>query len=711
MTGLTGAGRSPLWPLLHARSVAVVGASTDPAKVSGRPLRYLQRHGYGGRIYPIHATAAEVQGLAAFPDVRALPEVPELAVVCVPAAHVAEALSRCGEAGIPAVVVISSGFAETGPAGRARQEDIAALARRHGLLLCGPNSVGVINVWEHLTASFSAHLEQELLPGSIAFVSQSGAMGTTTFNRMQDEGLGFSFFVSSGNEASLEALDFIEAFLLDDRTRVIAAYIEGVHDGRKLFTVGQLARELGKPVVVLKAGQTGSGRRAALSHTGALTGSHAVYHAAFKQAGVVAVNDIEELVDACRLLSRGVSLPGCRVALITGSGGISVLASDHFARAGLEIPLLSDATVAALRRILPEFAACQNPVDVTGQLFASPALMRAALGAVAADPSIDGVALVLSMAPPAVARRVAEDIVAFARGSPKPLATAWVGGSMVDPGRSVIRDAGMPLFSTLPALAAGLRILVDAGRSVVSAEARPTMGLPAWLHAALARGGPLTYREARALLCHVGVRGPREAIVQDADAAVQSAQDTGFPVAIKLLASGASHKSDIGAVRTGLANADAARQAACELLALGDRRPNLGPVEGLLVQEMIPAGTETLLGIVRDPQFGGVLTFGLGGTLVEVMRDVTHRLPPLSRSDAEAMIDETMAGRILAGVRGRPSGDRAALVDAMLRMSDLAVVAGNAVDELDINPFIVLAEGCGGVAVDIRVAGRKESEG
>jgi acetyltransferase len=637
-----------------------------------------------------------------------LPEVPDLAVICVPAAQVPPAVEACGESGVPAAVVLSSGFAETGEEGHRLQTEIASIARRHRMLLCGPNSVGVINVRLHLTASFSAHLEGDLLAGAIAFVSQSGAMGTTTFNRMQDEGLGFSYFVSSGNEASLEALDFIEAFLLDEHTQVVAAYIEGVHDGRKVFSVAELARTLGKKVVILKAGQTDSGRRAALSHTAAVTGSHAVYRAAFKQAGIIAVDDIEELVDACRLLSRGLSMSGDRVAVVTGSGGVSVLTADHFARAGLEIPLLSPTTVAALQRTLPPFAACQNPVDVTGQLFASPGLLRTALATLAVDASVDGIALVLSMAPPEVARRIAEDVVAFAPRSPKPLAVGWLGGSMVDGGRAVIRNAGIPLYSTLPALASGLRVLVQAGGRVPSVKSARSMGsLPISLRRVLERGGMLRYDEARALLQHFGIQGPGEVIVQDPEEAVEKAAELGFPVAVKLLSQALSHKTDVGAVRTGLTSSTAVREAVGDLLDLA-KRLNLDSMEGVLVQQMVTGGLELLLGIVRDRQFGSVVTFGLGGTLVEVLRHVVHRLPPLSRGEGEDMVGGAGLERILQGVRGQPPRDREGLIDTLIRVSGLAEVAGEFIEELDINPLMVLEKGRGVVAVDVRVIGRKE---
>ncbi|MBI3031653.1 MAG: acetate--CoA ligase family protein [Candidatus Rokubacteria bacterium] len=702
-----GRGRR-LQPLLEPESVTIIGASTDAQKISGRPLRYLLRHGYKGRIYPVNAGAGEVLGLAAYPEVRALPEVPDLAVICVPAARVPAALEACGEHGIPAAVVLSAGFAETGEEGARLQAQAASIAARSGMFLCGPNSVGVINVWRRLTASFSAHLEEGLLAGPIAFVSQSGAMGTTTFNRMQDEGLGFSYFVSSGNQALLEAVDFIEAFLHDDHTEVVAAYIEGVRDGSKVLRVGRLARELGKPIVVLKAGRTDSGRRAALSHTAAVTGSHAVYRTAFRQAGIVMVEDIEELVDACRLLSQHRSLPGARMAVISGSGGVSVLAADHFAKAGLEIPLLSPDTVTTLQQILPPFAACQNPVDVTGQLFASPRLLQAALATAAQDPSVDGIALVLSMAPPDAARRMAEDIVLFAPQSPKPLAVGWLGGSMVEEGRAIIRKAGIPLYTTLPALAAGLRILVEAGRRTQFVEAAHSVGvLPAPRREALERGGILPYLEARALLDHIGIEGPREAIVRDADEAVENAAQLGFPVAVKLLAPALSHKSEAGAVRVNLTTAHAVREAVGDLLEVARTRLAGEPGEGLLVQQMITGGSEFLLGLVRDAQFGNVLTLGAGGILVEVLRDVVHGLPPLSRGEAERMIGELAAARILDGVRGQPRRDREALIDALLRLSTLAETAGDAIEEMDINPLIVREEGRGAFAVDVRVVGRR----
>ncbi|MBI2528510.1 MAG: acetate--CoA ligase family protein [Candidatus Rokubacteria bacterium] len=696
--------------LLRARSVAILGASGDPRKVSGRPQKYLLRHAYRGAIYPVNPTATEVQGLPAYPSLAAIPGPVELAVVCVPAAKVPDAMTACGARGVPAAVILTAGFAETGADGARIQDEVALIARAHGIAVCGPNSVGIVNVWERLAASFSAALEQDLVPGPIAFVSQSGAMGTTIFNRMQDEGLGFSYFVSSGNEAVVESLDYMEALLPDERTRVIGGYIEGFRDGRKLFGVADLAHRLGKPIVLLKAGRTESGTRAALSHTASVTGSHRVYEAALRQAGVIAVHDIEELVDACRLLSRGRTFPGRRIGVLTGSGGAGVLAADHLGQAGLDVPSFSAATREALTAALPPFAACNNPVDVTAQIFAEPQLLEAAYAILTDEEVVDGLALVLTMAPAETARRLAEDVVRFTREGKKPLAVCWLAGSLVENGRTVLREAGVPLYASLPALASGLRVMVEAGRpaAVPTGPAAQRPPLPPPLRAALARGGLLPYARARELLACFGIPGPREAIVKTARAARRAALDLGGPVALKLLSAALTHKTDAGAVRLGLAPGAAVEKAARELLALGAGLPP-GSVEGLLVQEMVEGGVEALVGAALDPQFGPVVTFGLGGVFVEVLRDVVHRLPPLGAAEAEAMTREIAGARILDGLRGQPPRDRAALVGALLGLSALLQEAGGLVAELDANPLLLLPEGRGVTAVDVRVVGHGPS--
>lgn len=696
--------------LLHARSVAVVGASTDPRKVSGRPLGYLLRHRYGGRVYPVHPTAAEVQGVPAFPSLLAIPDPVDLAVVSVPAAGVPAVLRACAGRGVRAAVILTAGFAETGGLGGRLEDEVRAIARAGGMAVCGPNSVGIINVWERLTASFSAHLEQDLLPGPIAFVSQSGAMGTTIYNRMQDEGLGFSYFVSSGNEAVLESLDYVEAILPDERTRVVAAYVEGFRDGARLFRVGALARELGKSIVVLKVGRTEPARRAALSHTASVTGSYAVYRAAFRQAGIVHVHDVEELVDACRLLGGGRSIPGPRLGIITTSGGAGVLASDHVVAAGLEVPALSPDTRRRLEAALPAFAACGNPVDVTGQIFAEPGLLRRAVEILAAEEAVDALAVVLTMAPSETARRLAADLVQLARGPTKPLAVCWLAGSLVDGGRAVLREAGVPLYASVPSLAAGLRILLAAGPGArPSPASRPERrpSLPPGLLAALEQGGLLPYARARELLSLAGIPGPREAVVQDPAEAAAEAKRLGSPVALKLLSPALTHKTEAGAVRLGLEGPRAVEEAAADLLALAGRSLPPDSLEGLLVQEMVEGAVEALLGAVRDPQFGPVLTFGLGGVFVEALGDVSHRLPPLSRGDAESMTRELAGACVLEGARGRPPRDREALLLALLRFSALVEAIGPGLLEMDINPLLLREEGRGVVAVDVRVVGRR----
>jgi len=684
---------SDLARLFAPRSVAVLGVSRNPAKLGHRLLENLKLGGYAGTIHPVNPGGQPILGLETLDTVQSLPDGVDLALVSLPAAAVPAAVEALAARGVGAVVVLSSGFGEVNDGGRDLQRDMLDKARAAGMRIVGPNCMGVYSTPSRLNGTYFWDLPR--LDGGIGVISQSGAYGGLIFRELGGRGLGVRHFVSIGNQGDVDVADVLEYFADDAQTTLIACFVEGVRDGRRFVGAARRATSH-KPVVIFKAGRSEAGRRAAGSHTGALAGTYDVYRAAFRQAGAVAVEDTEELLDAVEALavSAGRRPVSPALAVVTVSGGPSVVAADAAEQASLAVPPLPSDTRAALRTLLPPFAAVGNPVDLTPQV--APDRIGAAVRLVFDRPEIAGV----------VAVDVGLDIAEFAdaivdasaeTGKPAVAFTADAPGIF-----ERFRRGGVPVLPSPERAVRAWRALWNA-RTGAPAPPPPTPTLPTALAREIAQApvGPLAYALARRALEAVGVTFCRERAATTEDEAVAAAGALGYPVVVKADAPDLLHRTEAHGVHLDVGDERGVRQAFADL-----RRRLRAP--RVLVQERVPPGAELLLGGRRDPVFGPIVLAGVGGILTEVVRDVAVALVPVDPEEARAMLAGGARARLLAGARGRPACDPGPVVAALTGIGELLRAVPRAI-EIDVNP--VIAAGAHAVAVDAVVILGDETRG
>jgi acetyltransferase len=674
MTGLA--------PLFSPRGVAVLGASRNPAKLGHRLLQNLRESGYPGLLVPVNPSGEPVLGVETVTSVDAIPEGLDLALVSLPASAVPGAIKTLAARRTRAAVVMTSGFGEVDEDGRAAQTALVGLARAAGLRLVGPNCMGIYSRPARLNGTYFWDLPR--LDGGISVVSQSGAYGGLIFRQLGIRGLGIARFVSIGNQADVDLAEVLDYLADDAETTLVACFIEAVRDGRRLVEVAARTTAR-KPVVALKGGRSDAGRRAAGSHTGSLAGTYEVYRAALRQAGVVVAEETEEFLDAIEALAIAGHRPAApAVAVITVSGGPSVVAADTAERLGLQVPPLGDDTRAGLRRLLPSFAAVGNPVDLTPQV--EPSRIGPAVRLVLDQPAVAGaIAVNVGLDIPEFADAIVD--AAVATGKP---AVAFAADA---PGiASRLRAGGVPVLASPERAVRGWRALWEArppGPRMVPDAGGPEIPDP--VRRALDTGrGVLPHALARPLLEAFGVRFCRETGARTPEEAAAAADALGYPVVVKADVAGLVHRTEAGAVRTGLLDRPAVLRASADL------RDRLG-APALLVQEQVGPGAEFLIGGRRDPGFGPVVAVGAGGVLAELMRDVVFRLAPLGPDEALAMLGEGARARLLGGFRGLPACEGEPLVRTILGVAGL-LSAEPAVLEVDLNP--VIAAGASAVAVD-----------
>jgi acetyltransferase len=664
-----------LTPLFAPRGVAVLGASRNPAKLGHRLVQNLLASGFAGDVFPVNPSGEAILGKDALTRVEDIPIGLDLALVSLPAKAVLPAVQTLGARGCRVCVILASGFGETGRAGRGAEEEIAAIARATGMRIIGPNCMGVVNVPGRLNASYFWDVPWQ--PGGISFVSQSGAYGGLFFREVRERSLGVAKFLSIGNQSDLGFTECL-AWLADDPdTRVVGLFVEGIRDGRAFVAAARrLARA--KPVVALKGGRAEAGRRAAGSHTGSLAGAWETYRAAFAAADVVAVEGTEELFDAMVTLEAHGSRPprDAAVAVLTISGGPSVIAADAAEAAGLRVPALPDERRRALRTHLPDFGADANPVDMTPQM--EPAGFGPSVRLVVEAPEVSGaVAIDIGLDRP----EYAEALAAAQAATGKPVVACTVDTPDMD---RRLRAAGIPLVPGPERAVRAYGALVrraELRRRVETAPARrPAPVLPAGLAARLAIRGPLGHADARALLEAYGVRFPRERIVGAAEEALSAAGEIGYPLVVKTARPDVLHRTEAGGVVLGVSDGAALARAVRALEA------RLGPGP-LLMQEELPRGLELLVGGRRDATFGPTVLVGLGGVLAELLRDVSIGLAPLATGEARAMLAEGRRAVLLRGFRGAAPVSESALADVVVGVGDL-LADHPAIVELDLNPLI-----------------------
>lgn len=697
---------------LSASAIAIVGASDDGTKASGRTQRYLRKYGFTGDIFPVNPNRDTVQGLPAYGSVDELPRVPDLAVIVLPAAAVEAAVRDCGAAGIKFAVVFASGYAEVGGEGAAQQDRLAATAAAAGVRLLGPNSVGAVFASNALTAAFMTGLDQDrfaLADHQIAFVSQSGAMGGFILNMAQSAGLGIGRFFSTGNEADLGLPELIEGLVLEGSTRCVLAYVEGVRDGNALQRALAAARLAKVPVGLMKVGRSERGAAAAASHTGALAGSDEVLDGVLARFGAQRADDVEHLLDIGAVFAPGKRASGKRVSIVTLSGGAGVLMTDAAEDYGLEVPAWEGEWRDRMAGILPPFASVMNPIDTTGAIAADPSLLTRALQVCVEHPETD-VAVILLGNLEASEDVLCAEIIDVAERTEKPVVVAWVGGS----GRPqrVLGAAGIPTFPDPVRAMRAVAALVDwseaEARHEPSAPERVRLS-PEMLdrldraHAAGKR--ILDESESKELLSLCGMPTTREVVARSAAEAVSAAERLGFPVVLKLLSDAVEHKSDIGGVRLGLGSPQDVTAAASEVLAIAESLQLEDPA--VVVQESASGSTELILGMSTDPSFGPVIVVGMGGIFAEIFSDARTRPAPVTESEAEQMLESLKGTPLLKGARGRAHADIGELAKLIARFSELSVALAGRVASIDVNPLLIDDSGSP-VALDAVVTLRAE---
>jgi acetyl coenzyme A synthetase (ADP forming)-like protein len=687
-------------------SVAVIGASTNPDKLGYAVLDNLVNGGFladGRTVYPINPKADEILGLKAYADVNQVLEDIDLAVVVIPYPVVPDAIRTCGEKGIPSVIVISAGFREAGMDGLEREQELLQIAKEYNIRLIGPNCLGVIDTITPMNASFSAGMPPK---GPMDFMSQSGALGTAILDWAQAGRLGLSKFVSLGNKADVNEIDLLAAWADDPGSRVILSYIEGLPDGGEFIRVARRVSK-GKPVVALKSGVTQAGSRAVSSHTGSLAGSEQAYEAAFRQAGVIRANSLQDLFDYALAFGYLPPLKGDRIAIVTNAGGPGILATDALERAGLALARFEPECIRALEKFLPDAASAANPVDVLGDARAD--RYQFALKQVVADPGVDAVLVILTPQAMTEIEATASVIAEVKQEVDIPVLACFMGEARVEAGTVVLDRSKIPNFG-FPERAAMVYKAMSQYRRY---QAEP---LPEYESFEVDRGtvrnvidkvlseGRVTIgdAEAREILIAYGLQIPASKLAGTPEEAVEIASEMGYPVVLKVASPDILHKTDVGGVKVGLQDAEAVRDAFDLITYRSQRYLPEARLWGCLVQKMVPAGLEVLIGMNRDPQFGPLVTFGLGGIYVEILKDVAFRIAPFSQREAEDMIKEIRANALLEGVRGDPPTDKAALIDTLLRIGQLVLDFPEIV-ELDINPFMLYRDGQGGIAIDMRL--------
>ena len=694
-------------PIFEPRSVAVIGASERADAVGSLVLRNLLKYRYKGRVYPVNPKHAKVQGRRCYASVGEIGKPVDLAVIVTPARTVPDIMEECGASGVPAAIVISAGFGEAGRQGEKLQERVVRIARRHGIRFLGPNCMGIVRPSLRLNASF-ANINPP--PGRIALASQSGAICAALMDWAAPRGIGFSNVISAGISADVDFGDILDYLVTDPQTAAVMLYIEGVHDARQFMSALRAASRA-KPVVVMKAGRHAEGGRAALSHTGALVGSDAVFGAALERAGVVRVTDYSNFFAIAATLHAGVRVAGPRLGIVTNGGGAGVIAADRVAACGVDLAHFADGTCTRLKELLPAAGTIQNPVDVLGDADAK--RYAGALEALLEDPGVDAVLALLVPQALTDPEPVAEQVVRIAAEHKKPVFTCWLGERTMAASRKLLTDAGVPTFRTpetavaafaaTAAYHANQQLLLQVPEPLGPSDRPELDGARLIIEEALAEGRTiLNVTESKALLAAFHIPILNSLPASRPSQAIALAEAVGFPVAMKIDSPDITHKSDVGGVRLGLSNGTEVRQAYQEMTeSIAARCPD-ARIDGVLLEPMWhPAdGRELMVGAARDEVFGPVISVGLGGTMVEVLGDQAIALPPLNRYLAQRMIRDTRAAGYMEAFRGRPAANQQALEDVILRVSEMVCELPEIV-EIDINPLIV--DETKAMAVDARV--------
>lgn len=692
--------QNSLKPFFDSLGVAIIGASKKPNKLSYGIVKNLTLYGYQGAIYPVNPKEDEILGLTCYPDILSVPDPVDLAVIILPAASILSIIQDCNKRGIKAITVISGGFKELGSEGEELEKKLVSYVKENHMRMVGPNCVGTMSLHSGLNTTFISGVPDT---GGIGFLSQSGAVLGGVVDYVKDKGIGFSHFLSLGNEADVSETDMIEYLGDDPHTKVITAYIEQIQDGQKFITIAKNVTRK-KPIVVLKAGRTSAGARAVSSHTGSLAGSHAAYQAAFKQSGVVEVETVNDLFDVSQALALQNLPHGNKVAIVTNSGGPAALLSDSLANNGFVIADLSPNTIEELKKFLNPSAQVTNPVDMLGG--AEPHEYDKAIQLLIEDPQVDVIVPIL--VPQALVNpvEVAEVIAKNSEKTKKTVIACFMGDSLVLRPRKLLHSRNVPMVvfpESVGDILGGMKTYADWLQTRVE---QPVLieGVNKEVVREIIfkndQNKTIGEEQTRTILQAYGVHIVRGGSADEELSAGKIAEEIGFPVVMKINSPDILHKSDFGGIRLGLRNKEEVQIAFIEMMEMIRNKKPDARLEGVLIEAMAPKGSEVIIGMKRDPGFGAMMMFGFGGIFVELFKDVSFRVAPLTKSDAYEMIMTTKAGKLLQGYRGEKEKDIDAIVDVILKLSQISIDFDQ-IEEIEINPLLVLEEGV--LALDGRV--------
>lgn len=684
--------------LLNPQSITVIGATNNPGRIGGMPLDMMSHFGFKGQVYPVNPKYPDMFGYTCYPDIEAVPVIPDLAVLAIAATDVTPMLKRCHAKGIPAAIVYAAGFAEAGPEGMALQQTLEDFVRESGMIVAGPNCMGFANLNSHAYTAFASIFKMvppQAGQGTTAVLTQSGNVCSALFGMGRERGIQFSHFINTGNEACVEYAQYLNYMANDPNTESVLGYIEQLRDGPAFIeAAGQFARQK-KPLILYKAGETEKGSEAVQSHTSALAGNMAIYRSAFEQLNVIASNDFAQMVNLAYLAKFKHRQGGKRIAIVTMSGAMGAILADKCVLAGLEVPTLGEAEQIALRAGIPDYGMVSNPVDVTGNIVNTPEFARSALMTLATSPNID---VLVVTAPGYLLDRMSDYLIEVATTTSRLIVA-------IDTGKASCREK---------LTQSDVAVFDDAGRAIQALGpychwlTRREESLR-WFDlydkanklANTKRNIPqkLNEHDTRNLFAEFGMPSFDERVAKDPDQAGQMANQLGYPVAVKILSADIPHKTELNAIKLGLLTEQAVAEASRDILnRVREAKPE-AQIDGVLIQPMKKGVAEIIVGITTDPVFGPVMTVGLGGVLTEIYRDVSHRVLPLDEKIAQNMLEELKAYPLLDGYRGRELADKKAITQTMDALS-VAFSSIDKIQELEINPLLVHAKGQGASPID-----------
>jgi acetyltransferase len=692
----------------NPNSVAIVGASQKKGKVGSEILTSLIDDGYRGKIFPVNHKAETLNGLKCYPDLNSIGQVPDLVIIVVPAKAVPVVMQQCAKIGVKSVIIITAGFREIGKEGRELEQQVIKIAKQSGIRVIGPNCLGVIVPANNFNASFGGNLPSA---GATGYLSQSGALLAAILDMANANGIGFSKLISIGNKADIDELDVMKSLGSDPDTRVIAGYLESIEDGNSFIREAEKISHA-KPIILIKSGGTSAGAKAASSHTGSLAGAETAYEAAFERSGVIRCNSIREQFDYAIAFANQPLPAGSSIAVITNAGGPGIMAADAIERKDLKFAKLAESTVEKLAGYLPPAANLYNPIDILGDALAD--RYEFALNAVLNDPNVDIVLILLTPQAMTEVAATAEAVVKVSRQKKqKPVLACFLGANKVKEGIKILQNGKIPQYDSPESAVATIKVMAD----YVRWRARPKRVVKVF---------PVNRRkvetivekhlrhnvreigetEAKTILEAYGFITPKGSIATTAEQAANIAQQLGYPVVLKIWSPDILHKSDLGGVRVGLNNAGEVMDAFDLMMYRIPKKLPDADILGVLVEEMCRGGKEVILGMNRDPHFGPLMMFGMGGKMVEVLKDVSFYLAPLTADEAKQMLINTRTYRMLEGVRGEEGVNVDAIAEGLQRLSQL-VTEFPQIQELDINPYVVGPEGTTPIAVDARMSVEK----